>query len=295
MFYLKILLTIALLIFFILLLLFVAVIFLLKYRKRGQFFDSNGCKIHYRVEGNGPPLILVHGYAINADINWRWNGLIRKLKKHFTVISFDLRGHGLSDKPSKPNSYGLEMVKDIVRLMDHLNIPKANVMGYSMGGFITLKLITMYPDRLIKAVVGGAGYDKAEGKNIKILMEIAESLESGKGYYPLTKALSDARKKPPFWQVKLNDFVINLLSDPQAMADVIKQFLEFEVSEESLRNNQVPVLAIVGTKDTLKGGVIRLEKYLSNAHFIYLKDRSHSTAIIGSKFYKPVIKFLKDN
>lgn len=295
MFYLKILLTIALLILFILLLLFVAVIFLLKYRKRGQFFDANGCKIHYRVEGNGPPLILVHGYAINADINWRWSGLIRKLKKHFTVISFDLRGHGLSDKPSKPNSYGLEMVKDVVRLMDHLNIPKANVMGYSMGGFITLKLITMYPDRLIKAVVGGAGYEKAEGKNIKILMEIAESLESGKGYYPLTKALGKATKKPPFWQVKLNDFVINLLSDPQAMADVMKQFLEFEVSEESLRNNQVPVLAIVGTKDTLKGGVIKLEKYLSNAHFIYLKDRSHSTAIIGSKFYKPVIKFLKDN
>ncbi|MCX8065621.1 MAG: alpha/beta hydrolase, partial [Candidatus Hydrogenedentes bacterium] len=178
-------------------------LFLLRYRRKGSYFDSNGCKIHYRVEGEGPPIILIHGYGVNADINWRWNGIIRVLRKHYTVISIDVRGHGLSDKPENADAYGIEMVNDILRLMDHLNIPKAYIMGYSMGGFITLKFVTMYPERVIKAVVGGAGYEKPDGENLKILMELVESLESGKGYYPLTKALEPNRREPPKWKIKL--------------------------------------------------------------------------------------------
>lgn len=270
------------------------IIFLLKYRVKGNFFDSNGCKIHYRIEGSGPPLILIHGYAVNADINWRWNGLIHKLKRHFTTISLDLRGHGLSDKPTEPGSYGIEMAKDVIRLMDHLKIPKAYIMGYSMGGFTTLKLVTMYPERIIKAVVGGAGFEKVDGDNVRILMELVESLESGKGYAPLTKALEPDRKEPPAWKIKLLDFGLNMLSDSRAMANVMKQFPEMAVSEEQLKNNQVPVLAIVGTNDPLKVGVIEMEKYLSYAQFIYLKGRDHMTAMTGKKFYNIVLEFLKE-
>ncbi|MGC8844476.1 MAG: alpha/beta fold hydrolase [Candidatus Hydrogenedens sp.] len=270
------------------------VIFLLKYRVRGDFFNSNGCMIHYRMEGSGPPLILIHGYAVNADINWRWNGLIRKLKKHFTTISFDLRGHGLSDKPTQPGSYGIEMAKDVIRLMDYLNISKAYIMGYSMGGFTTLKLVTMYPERIIKAVVGGAGFEKVDGDNVRILMELVESLEKGKGYAPLTKALEPDRKDPPVWKTKLLDFGLNILSDAQAMANVMKQFPEMAVSEEQLKNNQVPVLAIVGTNDPLKAGVMEMEKYLSNARFIYLEGRDHMTAMTGTKFYNIALEFLQE-
>ncbi len=274
---------------------FCVILFLLKYRVRGYFFDSNGCKIHYCIEGNGPPLILIHGYAVNADINWRWNGLIRKLRKYFTTISIDLRGHGLSEKPTKPDSYGIEMAKDIVRLMDHLKIQKAYIMGYSMGGFITLKLITMYPERIIKAVVGGAGFEKADGDNVRILMELVQSLETGKGYAPLTKALEPGRQAPPAWKIKLLDFGLGMLSESQAMANVMKQFPEMEVSEEQLKNNMIPVLAIVGTNDPLKVGVVELEKYLSNARFVYLEGRDHMTAMTGNKFCNLALEFLKEN
>ncbi len=270
-------------------------LFISKYRVKGNFFDSNGCKIHYTIEGKGPSLILIHGYACNADINWRWNGIIRKFRKHFTTIALDLRGHGLSEKPTKPGSYGIEMAKDVIRLMDHLKIDKTYIMGYSMGGFITLKLVTMYPERIIKAVVGGAGYEKADGDNIKILMELVQSLESGKGYAPLTKALEPDRKEPPAWKLKLIDFGLNMLAESQAMANVMKQFPEMEVTEEQLRNNQVPILAIVGTNDPLKVGTIEMEKYLNNARYIYLEGKDHMTAIIGPKFYKPVLEFLKND
>lgn len=268
-------------------------LFIFKYRVKGNFFDSDGCKIHYTIEGNGPFLILIHGYAVNADINWRWNGIIRKLRKHFTTIALDLRGHGLSEKPTKPGSYGIEMAKDVIRLMDHLKIDKAYIMGYSMGGFITLKLVTMYPERIIKAVVGGAGYEKPNEDNIKILMELVKSLDSGKGYAPLINALEPDRKEPPFWKLKIIDFGLNMLSEPQAMANVMKQFPEMEVTEEQLKNNQVPILAIVGTNDPLKVGTVAMEKYLNNARYVYLEGKDHATAIMGPKFYKPVLEFLQ--
>ncbi len=267
--------------------------FVLKYRKKGDFFDSNGCKIHYRVEGEGPPIILIHGYGINADINWRWSGIIRILRKHYKVISLDVRGHGLSDKPEDPNAYGIEMVHDIARLMDHLNIPKAYIMGYSMGGFITLKFITMYPERVIKAIAGGAGFEKPNGENIKILMELVESLEKGKGYYPLTKALEPGRKEPPIWKVKLIDFFINQFSDTKAMANVMKKFLDLQISEESLKNNKVPLLVIVGTKDPLKAGAEALEKIVSNGKVVYLKNKDHGMALLSPKYIKTVLEFLR--
>ncbi len=221
--------------------------------------------------------------------------MIRKLRKDFTTISMDLRGHGLSDKPEDPGKYGLEMAKDVIRLMDYLKIQKAYIIGYSMGGFITLKLVTMYPEHIIKAVVGGAGYERVEGNNIQILMELVQSLESGQGYFPLIKALEPGRKNPPLWKSKLLDFGLDMLSERQAMANVMKQFPEMEVSIEQLKNNQIPVLAIVGTKDPLQSGVKELEKYLNNGQYVYLEGRDHTTALIGSLFYNHAIKFLKDN
>lgn len=269
-------------------------VFLLKYRKKGYFFDSNGCKIHYNVEGEGTPIILIHGYGVNADINWRWNGIIKILRKHYKVISLDVRGHGLSDKPQDPNAYGIEMVHDIARLMNYLNISKAHIMGYSMGGFITLKFITMYPERVIKAIAGGAGYEKPNGENLKILSELVESLENGKGYYPLTKALEPGRKEPSKWKIKLIDFCINQLSNPISMANVMKKFTDLEISEDSLRNNKVPLLVIVGTKDPLKTGAEALEKIASNAKVIYLKNKDHGTTLLSPKFVKTVLEFLRN-
>lgn len=125
---------------------------------RADEFDSAGVKIHYVVQGHGDPVILIHGLYASAAINWGLPGITADLAKHYRVIAYDNRGHGQSDKPEAEDQYGVPMAEDVVRLMDHLNIPKAHVVGYSMGGMITMKLLTLHPDRVSTAVLGGMGW-----------------------------------------------------------------------------------------------------------------------------------------
>ena len=100
-------------------------------------FASNGVDIAYELYGQGDPILLIHGFASNGFVNWRstsWVDLLEKAGR--MVVTIDNRGHGKSDKPHDPEKYGLEMVRDAIRLLDHLEIKKAHVVGYSMGGLI---------------------------------------------------------------------------------------------------------------------------------------------------------------
>ena len=122
-----------------------------------HFFDSDGTKIHYLTAGEGEPVILIHGFTGSAWSNWVEPGVFGTLAKSFRVIAIDVRGHGKSDKHYDPAAYGTLMAQDVLNLMDHLEIDKAHVGGYSMGGFLTMKLIAMEPSRFESAIVAGAG------------------------------------------------------------------------------------------------------------------------------------------
>ena len=142
------------------------------------FFDSRGVRIRYVDVGRGEPVVLIHGFSTSLDANWRQTKVIDALSRDFRVVALDVRGHGKSDKPHDPASYGVVVVEDVARLMDHLHIPRAHIVGYSMGGAITGKFITMHPDRVISAVFGGSAprlgwTPQAERDSI----ELAESLE----------------------------------------------------------------------------------------------------------------------
>lgn len=125
---------------------------------RADDFNSNGVNIHYVVEGKGEPVILVHGLYSSARMNWQMPGTVDQLAKHFMVIAFDNRGHGQSGKPTEDDQYGEQMSEDVVRLMDHLHITQAKVVGYSLGAFIVMKLLTTHPSRVKAAVLCGAGW-----------------------------------------------------------------------------------------------------------------------------------------
>lgn len=128
---------------------------------RADEFDSDGVKIHYSVAGQGEPVILIHGLYSSAKMNWELPGITAELARHYQVIALDNRGHGESGKPEGDDQYGAKMAEDIVRLMDHLHLARAHVAGYSMGGMITMKLLTMHPERVRSAVLGGMGWLKA--------------------------------------------------------------------------------------------------------------------------------------
>ncbi len=127
-------------------------------RPEFQTFDSNGVKIAYVVQGKGEPVVFIHGYLSSAGINWMLPGITTLLAKDFQVIAVDVRGHGRSDKPTKEDAYGEELVEDVARLLDHLKIEKAHLVGYSMGGIITANFVVKHPDRVLSATLGGMGW-----------------------------------------------------------------------------------------------------------------------------------------
>ena len=124
-------------------------------------FDSAGVKIHFAVHGTGEPVVLIHGLYANSRMNWDAPGTTALLAKHFHVITLDCRGHGKSGKPRGENTYGINMVEDVTRLLDHLNLKSARVAGYSMGAMIAMKLAVTYPERVGAIVLGGMGWIKA--------------------------------------------------------------------------------------------------------------------------------------
>jgi pimeloyl-ACP methyl ester carboxylesterase len=256
-----------------------AVLLRITRRAKGRCFDSNGVRVHYTVEGEGEPVVLLHGFAVNADINWRLPGITQALAKEFRVIAMDLRGHGLSGKPHDTRLYGMEMVDDVLRLLDHLNIDKAHVVGYSLGGMITLKLAATHPERLLTASPLGAGWERPETSAfLGAIDEIEEALKSGRGVGPLSAHLGGEREKPGLlhtWWVK---FVTRYLNDGDALGDMVRALPELAVEEEDLRRISVPMCSIVGSRDPLKAGVDAMQGLVPDLVVTVLESADHIRA-----------------
>lgn len=263
-------------------------------RTPGQTFDSAGVKIFYTDEGprEAEPVILIHGFGINADIQWRKSGVVRALKKDYRVVTLDNRGQGLSDKPHEPEKYGAEMANDVVRLMDHLKIAKAHVIGYSMGGFITMRLIASYPDRLLSAMPCGAGWGETNDDNMKMLNGLADSLDAGGGFDLLAKRLEPGGKEPSPVKVASMNFFLSQMNDKKALAALIRGFRGLTVTEDEIRRNIVPVQAIVGTIDPLRDGVDRMKDVMANLKTVYLEGDDHMTAPHDPRYIAAVKDFL---
>lgn len=243
-----------------------------------QFFDSEGVKIRYRVWGQGEPIVLVHGFTASIDANWVQPGVVAALAESFKVIALDARGHGKSDKPHDPAAYGEKMAHDVVRLLDHLGVEKAHVVGYSMGGFITLKLVTLHPERFHSAVLGGAGWNPPGAS--AAIPGLAESLESGNGIGPLMEALTPAgRPKPSPEQIAMVNQMLLATNDPLALAAVIRGMGGLGVTESELRAIEVPILAVVGEVDPLRAGVDALDAVLPATEVVVLTGKDHMSAV----------------
>src|SRR5215510_3030214 len=122
-----------------------------------QTFSSDGVRIAFIDEGQGEPVLLIHGFASSVLYNWREPGWIALLVRNgFRVIALDNRGHGESEKLYDPKEYGVaSMAEDARRLLDHLGVARADVMGYSMGARISAFLAISHPGRLRSAVLAG--------------------------------------------------------------------------------------------------------------------------------------------
>jgi pimeloyl-ACP methyl ester carboxylesterase len=128
-------------------------------------FNHGDVEIAYLDEGEGDPIVLVHGFASTKNVNWVYPTWVSELKKSGRrVVALDNRGHGDSSKLYEPSQYSIPiMAGDVVALMDHLEIARADVMGYSLGGRMTAWLGSNAPERLRSAILGGIGIAMIEG------------------------------------------------------------------------------------------------------------------------------------
>src|SRR5436305_12988061 len=150
-------------------------------------FHHDAVEIAFLDQGSGEPIVLVHGFASNKEINWIHPGWVATLTKAGRrVIALDNRGHGASGKRYDPAAYhSARMADDVRALLDHLGLGRADVLGYSMGARITAFFAQAHPARLRRAVLGGLGIRLVDG--VGLPESIADALEA--------PALSDVHDK----------------------------------------------------------------------------------------------------
>ncbi len=256
-----------------------------------SFTASDGVELHYLVEGRGDPVVLLHGITGTAASNWGAPGIIGRLAEEFQVIAVDQRGHGKSGKPHDAASYGQRMALDVVDLLDHLKLQQAHVVGYSMGGFIAMKLVTLAPDRLLSAVVGGAGWPSPELRDEAMFNALAASLEAGNGGGPLVEFLWPGAERPTPEQVQAIGQAMVASSDQQALAAVVRGMSALDVSAELLRMNEVPTLNIIGSDDPLKPNADALVGVMKDHRLHVIEGANHMTTLSSPEFFDTVRAF----
>lgn len=243
-------------------------------------FKNGDVEIAYLDEGEGAPIVLVHGFASTKEVNWvnpSWVTTLTRAGRR--VIALDDRGHGASSKLYDPAAYhSAKMAGDVVALMDHLGIERADVMGYSMGARITAFLAVDHPQRLRSAILGGLGIRLVEG--VGLPESIADALEA--------PSLADV--KDSMGRV-FRAFAEQTKSDLRALAACIRGSRQ-TLSREQVGGIGIPVLVAVGTKDVVAGSAAALAALIPRAKALDISDRDHMLAV-GDKAYKAgVLEFL---
>jgi len=236
-------------------------------------FRNGEVEIAFLDEGEGEPIVLVHGFASTKDVNWVQPGWIAALTRAGRrVIAFDNRGHGASTKLYDPSSYhSATMAEDVRALLDYVSIERADVMGYSMGARITAFLAVRHPARVRSAIFGGLGIRLVEG--VGLPESIAVALEA--------PSLADVHD-PTGRMFRI--FAEQTKSDLRALAACIRGSRQTLTSVEVARIS-APVLIAVGTKDSVAGSAQELAALIPGARALDIPDRDHMLAV-GDKVYK---------
>ena len=155
-----------------------------------RFFDSNGVQIRYVEQGAGPPVVMLHGYTGTLDRHFIANGVFATVARDHRAIAMDLRAHGKSGKPHDPKAYGDELARDVIRLLDHLKIQRAHIVGYSLGAALAGRLVTIHPDRLASvAFVGSHPRRQLSPADTKFIEESISEIEGDLPFRSLAVAI----------------------------------------------------------------------------------------------------------
>jgi pimeloyl-ACP methyl ester carboxylesterase len=236
-------------------------------------FQNDGVDIAYLDEGEGEPVVLVHGFASTKEVNWvnpGWVSTVTRAGRR--AIALDNRGHGASSKLYDPAAYhSAVMAEDVRALLDHLGLERADVMGYSMGARICAFLALAHPDRVRNVVLGGLGIRLVDG--VGLPESIADALEA--------PSLADVRD--PQGRT-FRAFAEQTKSDLKALAACIRGSRQ-TLSRQDCAKLTMPALVAVGTKDEVAGSAQELAALLPQGRALDIPGRDHMLAV-GDRVYK---------
>lgn len=250
-----------------------------------QTFTSGEVSLRYREVGQGPPVLLVHGYSGSIAA---WFGFAGPLAVTHRVIAVDVRGFGQSSKFGDPKRFGEPMADDLVRLLDHLHIDRAHVIGHSMGALITANLVARYPARVSSAALIAGPFYADRATFVREAAPWVADLEGGSG---LTKFFSwlfpamdtQAASAASAMAMKSNDLP-SLIAVMRALPDLVVP------PADALK---VPTLIVVGTGDPLRPLSVALAAG-STAKLIEVKDADHLTILRSPELHNALRELLKD-
>jgi pimeloyl-ACP methyl ester carboxylesterase len=242
-------------------------------------FDSDGVRLNYEVHGpeGGAPLVVVHGFASDYRLNWvgtRWQEALTTAG--FRLFGLDCRGHGRSDKPHDSAAYAIGIMgRDITRLLDHLEVPSAGYLGYSMGARIGLQVVMDSPSRVRRAVLGGIG---ASG-SIRSAAAIAQAFLRGEpSDDPIAQSFYHFASARP-----TNDLV--------ALAACIMG-LQPQWDPAKLSAIHTPILVAAGERDELAPDAPELVELIPSSRLVTIAGRDHMGAVPAREFKQAAIDFL---
>src|SRR5215467_1066642 len=243
-------------------------------------FDSDGVRLHYELNGpdDGRPIVLVHGFASYYRLNWvgtRWQETLTGAG--FRVIGLDCRGHGDSDKPHDPAAYEMPvMAQDVRRLLDHLDLQTADYLGFSMGARIGMQCVLDFPERLTKAVLGGAGLTSNAGS-----AAIAMAFRTGEPETAIAKSFYDFARARPHNDLEALAACIEAMSPPTDM--------------RRLSEIKTPILIVVGSNDEIVGGADQLVEMIPSARLVIVPGRDHLGTVPAREFKEAALAFLEES
>lgn len=253
-------------------------------------FLSDGVRIAYldfpplgedRRDDRRQPILLIHGFASNHGVNWLFPQWVKTLTgAGRRTIVFDNRGHGRSEKPHDPHAYTPQaMAGDAARLLDHLGVARADVMGYSMGARIAAHLALSQPEKVRGLILAGLGVHLVDDEGLP--SGIADAMEA-----PSLEALTDPKQR------MFRAFADSTRSDLRALAACIRGSRRAMTAQEIGRVT-TPTLICVGSQDDVAGDPFALASLMPNARALVIPGRDHNRAVGDAVFKEGVLAFLE--